>query len=138
MVKILTFLRAIYFWYLYAIFWKFLVIYLVITTNLNILNIMLTKKFIFNGTKIVGAPRIFSKIYTVIWKSSAKANTVILSQEYLGCFSVLLSHFETPFHPIWLSFWCVIWLLTMFSCILFDVEYPFILFPIVFIICFFL
>ena len=39
--------------------------HLVITFNLNILNII-PMKIILNGTKILGAPRIFSKIYTVV------------------------------------------------------------------------
>ena len=134
MVKFQTFLRAFYFWYFNAIFWNCVTMYLVITFNFNILATILSKKLILSGTKILGAPRIFYKIYIVLWKSSANVNTALFSKEYQLVFLVLLLHFETPLHSVWLLFWRLILILTMFSCILIDVEYPFILFPIGFII----
>ena len=66
MVKNLCFFARILFSVLGCFILKFCFQYIVITINLNILNIILAKKFILNGTNSLGAPRIFSKIYTVV------------------------------------------------------------------------
>ena len=152
MVKNLCFFARILFSVLGCFILKFCFQYIVITINLNILNIILAKKIYFKwNQQFRCAANIFENLHRSFkssawftmstlpssarpsgasrrstaaricaarpssasrYKSSAKANTVIFSQKFFNILLVLLLHFKTPFHSIWLSFWCVIWLLT--------------------------